>query len=243
MIFRMTNTSILGVPTLKDLLQRIRSEYESAFNEENSHWMKKYMKNQFDFFGIKTAERRRISKPFMQESRSLPLDDLEYLILALWKQDERELQYLGAEMLQKNVDRLPGSGMALIEALVTNKSWWDTVDALSANTAGDLIRRFPALVPSVTDAWIDSGNMWLQRSALLFQLKYKGNTDKELLFCYIRRLSDSREFFIQKAIGWALREYSKTNPDDVVSFVASETLKPLSKREALKVVQRKTKQV
>lgn len=228
---------------MKDLLQRIRSACEDARNEENSHWMKKYMKNQFEFFGIKTAERRRISKPFMQESRTMPLDDLEYLILELWKQDERELQYIGAEMLQKNVDRLCASDITLIEALIKNKSWWDTVDALSANTAGDLMRIFPTLVPSVPDSWIESGNMWLQRSALLFQLKYKSGTDKELLFRYIRSLSDSREFFIQKAIGWALREYSKTCPDEVVSFVKSEDLKPLSKREALKVVQRKTKQV
>lgn len=228
---------------MSKLLQTIRSAYEAAGNEEKAYYMKKYMKNQFEFFGIKTVERRRISKPFMQESRTLPLGDLEYLILELWKQDERELQYLGAEMLQKNVDRLPGSGIALIEALVTNKSWWDTVDALSANTAGDFFKKFPEMIPDVTDSWIDSGNMWLQRSALLFQLKYKENTDKELLFSYIHRLSASREFFIQKAIGWALREYSKTNPDDVVSFIASKTLKLLSRREALKVVQRKTKQV
>lgn len=228
---------------MKDLLQRIRSACEDARNEENSQWMKKYMKNQFEFFGIKAAERRHLSRPFMQESRTMPLDDLEYLILELWKQDERELQYIGAEILHRNVDRLSESDITLIETLVTNKSWWDTVDALSANTAGDLMRVFPALVPSVPDSWIESSNMWLQRSALLFQLKYRSGTDKELLFRYIRSLSDSREFFIQKAIGWALREYSKTYPDEVVSFVKSEDLKPLSKREALKVVQRKTKQV
>lgn len=239
MISHMANTIILEVATLEDFMQTIRSAYEAAGNRENAFYMKKYMKNQFDFFGIKAPERRQVSKEFIKESRSLPMNELELLVIRLWEERERELQYLGAEMLQENSGRLTRDSLELLMHLITSKSWWDTVDALSANTAGELFKMFPDMVPSATDSWIDSGNMWLQRAAILFQLKYKDKTDRELLFRYIRKLSGSREFFIQKAIGWTLREYSKTCPEDVVSFVESENLKPLSKREALKVVQRR----
>jgi 3-methyladenine DNA glycosylase AlkD len=88
----------------------------------------------------------------------------------------------------------------------------------------------------VTAKWMDSGNMWLQRSALLFQLRYKQQTDEKLLFRYITELTASKEFFIRKAIGWTLREYSKTKPDQVQQFVAKTPMAPLSKKEALRII-------
>jgi len=100
---------------------------------------------------------------------------------------------------------------------------------------------FPSLrAVSQIPKWLASGNMWLQRTALLFQLKYKTGTDVELMFQIIRQLAESKEFFIRKAIGWALREYSKTNPAAVMNFVESHPLSNLSKREALKVIARKS---
>lgn len=127
----------------------------------------------------------------------------------------------------------------LYEYLIVNKSWWDTIDYSASNLVGVHFQKFPELIQPYTEKWMDSGNMWLQRTSLLFQLKYKKATDLELLTDYIHQLQGSKEFFINKAIGWILREYSKTNAAWVVDFVNSNQLAPLSHREALKWLNRK----
>ena len=126
-----------------------------------------------------------------------------------------------------------------IEFMIVNKPWWDTVDWVASHHAGTYFKMFPHLIREKTGAWMNSENIWLQRSALLFQLKYKRHTDEKLLFDYILKLKDSKEFFIRKAIGWALREYSKTAPESVVHFVETTELSGLSRREALKWLKRK----
>ena len=120
--------------------------------------------------------------------------------------------------------------------MIITKSWWDTVDRIASRLVGFYFREHKELIEPYTEKWMYYGNMWLQRTALLFQLKYKKETDTDLLFGYIQALAESPEFFIQKAIGWALREYSKTAPKTVKQFVDSTLLAPLSKREALKII-------
>ena len=118
--------------------------------------------------------------------------------------------------------------------MITNKSWWDTVDFIASNLVGTYLKRFPGQTETLTTQWMKSENIWLQRTCLLFQLKYKSETNTELLHQFINQLSASNEFFIRKAIGWILREYSKTNPDFVVDYVEKYPLSGLSQREALK---------
>jgi len=118
--------------------------------------------------------------------------------------------------------------------MITHKSWWDSVDNVVSFLAGPWLKKFSVAQPAITNAWVNSDDMWLQRSAIIFQNGYKQYTNEQLLFRYIRLHAHSKEFFIQKAIGWALREYSKTNPASVRIFVDSHTLAPLSRREALK---------
>ena len=134
----------------------------------------------------------------------------------------------GPEKGAGRVYRFPGE-------LITTNSWWDTVDWL-AKLVGEHFRRYPALIRPGTERWMASDNFWLQRVCLIFQLKYKGATDAALLFGYVRRIAGSREFFLQKGAGWALREYSKTDPDDVRAFVETTRLAPLTKREALRLM-------
>jgi 3-methyladenine DNA glycosylase AlkD len=124
-----------------------------------------------------------------------------------------------------------------VRSLVVSKSWWDTVDTLAAHTAGPLVAAHPGLL-STMDAWITDEHMWLVRTAILHQLTYKTRTDAGRLFRYCAAQASHRDFFIRKAIGWALREYSRTDPTAVRSFVDShrDTLSPLSVREALKRV-------
>jgi len=123
--------------------------------------------------------------------------------------------------------------------MVINKSWWDTIDFLSPKIVGEYFKLYPETIENQIEKWIHSNNMWLQRSCLIFQLKYKETLNTQLLTHIIQSLLCSKEFFINKAIGWILREYSKTNPQWVIKFVHTNTLNTLSKREALKFINRK----
>jgi len=164
------------------------------------------------------------------------LKELDEILLALWNEPEREFQYAALFLLEKNTKKLTSEHIELAEKLIITKSWWDTVDYLAANIVGTILKKQPKLISTYAEKWIHSNNIWLQRTALLFQLKYKKETDELLLYRYIRTCISSKEFFIQKAIGWVLREYSKVDPDSVIRFVESEDLPALSRREALKVI-------
>jgi 3-methyladenine DNA glycosylase AlkD len=146
------------------------------------------------------------------------------------------MQYCAIELAAKYSKVWEMSFIEIIGFCIMNKSWWDSVDAIASLLSGPYFKKYPSKIKSVTGGWNRSDNIWLQRSSLLFQIKYRDTTDNALLSKYILRLSGSREFFIQKAIGWILREYAKTNPDWVKKFVAANNLKPLSVREALRNV-------
>jgi 3-methyladenine DNA glycosylase AlkD len=166
---------------------------------------------------------------------SLPLiKDLWQIISELWEQPEREYQYFAQGLCAKYLKNAEKEWIEKYESLIISKSWWDTVDFIAATLVGDYFRKFPEMISPVTGRWMDSGNIWLQRSCILFQLKYKKDTNTALLASFIQPLAKSKEFFIAKAIGWALREYSKTDPGWVLDFVTNNTLQPLSKREAIR---------
>jgi 3-methyladenine DNA glycosylase AlkD len=207
-----------------------------ARNPDNAMPMEKYMKGKFAFLGIQKQERTLLSKDYRQLPKNCQAD----IVLAwLWKQRWREFQYYGIGLLEREARKAPESTIELYERLITEKSWWDTVDALASNCVGPHLATHKHLIPAYISRWMKSGNIWLQRTCLLFQLKYKGNTDEELLLGCIRKLCYEKEFFIKKAIGWALREYSKTNPDWVVEVCKKEHLSSLSRKEALKWLQKK----
>ena len=130
-------------------------------------------------------------------------------------------------------DSMQRTDLDRIKRLIINKSWWDSVDSL-ANIIGILCAKYPELVQNHILSWAESENIWLARVAVLFQLKYKEKTDREFLEFIIAKNCNSKEFFITKAIGWALREYSKTNKEWVKSFLEGHALQPLSVREASK---------
>jgi len=121
-----------------------------------------------------------------------------------------------------------------IEVLMLQKSWWDTVDFLAPKLAGKLLFRFPDRIADYPLRWIKADNRWLQRAAILFQLDYKAQTDAPLLFDLIRQRADSTDFFVQKAAGWALRQYARTNPETVRAFIREHELPKLTVREGMK---------
>ena len=161
-------------------------------------------------------------------------EHLEAIVKALWGWPEREYQYAALTLLDKSQKKLTLASVPLLAYLITTKSWWDTVDSIVIHNLGKLLRQYPAGRDLTLAPWRCSENLWLRRTTLLYQLDYKTDTDERLLFALVIENRDSSELFIQKAIGWALREYSKTAPETVKSFVDSTELAPLSRREALK---------
>lgn len=222
-----------------DYILPLREKFETNANIEEAIPMKKYMKNKFDFFGIKSPLRKDIYKDFKNKYGLLPDENFEEIIKWCWKQNEREYQYFAMEFLSKRMKKSTLEIIDLFEFMIVEKSWWDTVDFIAAVLVGDYFKRFPGEIKRITEKWMNSGNIWLQRSCLLFQLKYKNKTDVELMEYFIVRLLGSKEFFINKAIGWILREYSKTKPQVVVNIVERHSLSGLSNREALKWMQNK----
>lgn len=217
--------------TLK--IQQLLSEHA---NEENAFPMEKYMRNRFPFLGIKTPLRRKLMQQFYRESGIKKEGLQSEFIRSLWQLEGREYQYAALDYLNVSLKKLQKDDLALLEELITTKSWWDTVDTVAPKSLGVLASRYPEIIEEKIEKWVHSDNIWLQRSAILFQLKYKEQTDEALLYRYIKTLADSKEFFIQKAIGWALREYSKTNPTSVRIFIETEQLPKLSVREGSKYI-------
>jgi 3-methyladenine DNA glycosylase AlkD len=196
--------------------------------------MKQYMRNQFEYFGIQTPELQKIFRTRLSSFGTPEIEDMDSMVRDLWKQPEREFQHCGMYLLDKRLTRLDPSHIPLLEHCITTRAWWDTVDHLATHQVAYLFRHYPAARKGSIRKWDPSDNIWLNRSALLFQLKYKQHTDAALLFRLVENHAGSEEFFIQKAIGWALREYSKTAPEEVRAFIEGTELKALSRREALK---------
>ena len=222
-----------------DYLHPLLDRLEANANPAEAVPMARYMRDQFSFYGIKTPQRRLLVREFLAEQGLPPPDLLKPVVLTLWQRPQRECQYIAVGLLERGSKRLDIPVVGLLERLIVTKSWWDTVDSLAGGLAGEQFRRFPEARAAALPRWRASDNIWLRRSAILFQLGYKKETDVDLLLAIVEENKASGEFFIQKAIGWALREYSKTKPDLVVDFVEQTELPPLSRREALKWLQRR----
>jgi 3-methyladenine DNA glycosylase AlkD len=218
-------------------LERLTPALESNRDPRRAAEITAYMRGQFAFIGIGSAARDALML-HAADGLGMPSEcDLSDLALACWKRADRDYQHVACRMLRRHTSVLTPSSLAVLERLITTKSWWDTVDELATHVVGSLVKRNPKLAKTM-DAWIASENIWLARTAILHQTRYKGDTDEERLFAYCRCRAPDTEFFIRKAIGWALREYGKTNPAAVKQFVADNeaALSGLSKREALKHV-------
>jgi 3-methyladenine DNA glycosylase AlkD len=212
----------------------LSEKMEIAVNPVKAIGAKQYMKNQFEFLGVDSSTRRKILSEFLKEKGIPVISKLSEFCFLLWDKPEREYQYVAIDVLQKIAKKLNENDIEWLEQLIMRKPWWDTVDGLAASICGIYFQLYPEQIEIVTGKWIQSGNIWLERSALLFQLKYKKQTNTTLLSKYIEELTGSREFFINKAIGWVLREYSKSNKEWVRRFVDTHSLAPLSYREATK---------
>ena len=219
---------------MKFNIQILHDNFLLLANTQQAKDAETYMKNQFTYFGIYTNERRKISNDYIKQIGKLANEELSKIVKELYKMPNREFQYVAIELMAFHKKEWTENSIVLMEFCLVNKSWWDTVDNIASLMLGDYFKLFPHQIKPITSKWNNSKNFWLQRSSIMFQKTYKKNTDVELLSKYILNCSQSKEFFLQKAIGWALREYGKTNPNWVINFVANSKLAPLSKRESLK---------
>ncbi|MFM2133295.1 MAG: hypothetical protein RL156_576 [Bacteroidota bacterium] len=216
----------------------LRSVFEQHRNPKRASSMSAYMRNQFPFYGIGSVARTQLVASVYHDVGIPSPDETRSIARRLWKLPERELQYAAVDVMLRYKKHFTADDVELIEHLITHKSWWDTVDTLAPRVAGAIYAKHPKEVQEVVDAWIHSPNFWLNRSAIILQLSYKQHTDLALLERAIVPHLSSKEFFIQKAIGWALRQYSYVNAPWVVEFVHTHPLAPLSTREALKALRR-----
>lgn len=213
----------------------LKKHFEAHADPVNAAPMKKYMRGQFEYLGIKTPQMAALRREFINEHGLPSVRDLDRIARELWSLPQREFQYLAVGMIDRMEKQLEEDFIVTLEHLITHKSWWDTVDTLASHSVGAMFRRFPKVRTKYLKKWRKSENFWLRRTTLLFQLGYKEETDFDLLCDLIRENLGSDEFFINKAIGWALRQYAWTNPAPVKKFVrATKELHPLSRREALK---------
>jgi 3-methyladenine DNA glycosylase AlkD len=212
-----------------ELLQSLRK----ASNEEEAKGMRRYMREQFDFFGIKAPHRREITAPLFLASPPKDAAELETIVRELWQQPFREVQYAACDYLYQYRSMLAARHLAFLRHLIITRSWWDTVDSLATRSLGDLTLRY-SQVRSSMDKWVRDPNLWIRRSALLYQLKFRDLTDWPRLRQYCEVTSKEEDFFIRKAIGWSLREYAKVNSAEVKRFVSATDFSSLTVREALK---------
>lgn len=208
--------------------------FESNADPAAAGPMKAYMRDQFEFLGIKSKPNGELQRQFYAEHGLPAVEELDAVLRDLWALPQREFQYAAVGLLSKMQKTLPPDFVQTMEYLIVTKSWWDTVDSLAAHLVGAHFKRCPEVRQAVLPEWRASDNFWLRRTCLLFQLDYKNETDFDLLKDIIRENLGSREFFINKAIGWALRQYTRIDPEGVREFVSSTPLHPLSSREALK---------
>ena len=196
-------------------VEELVKELKALANPDDVVAMKAYMKNKFEFLGVKTLARRKLTKAFFKQQTDSVID--WNFINEAWKNPYRELQYAALDYLESRKKLLTPSDLPRLKKLAQTKSWWDTIDFLD-RLVGSIIARFPETKATIL-SWSCDEDIWLRRLAIDHQLLRKEETDTELLEKILANNLGQTEFFINKAIGWALRDYSKTNPDWVKDFI------------------------
>ncbi len=217
---------------------RLHDVLQSLADPERALGAKAYMRNQYEFFGVPAPDRRRAVGELVKDIGLPSPEQLESVVKELWDAPQREMQHSAMDLMERSAKRSREEDINLYEYCIVHKSWWDTVDFLASHPVGAFFKQHPETRLKRVKSWITDDNMWLNRTAIIFQLSYKKTTDLELLERAIVPHLKSKEFFLQKAIGWALRQYSYTDADYVRDFLDRHQLAPLSVREALKAIRR-----
>lgn len=221
--------------TLVDRLPELRDDLEAVADPSKVQPMQDYLKGRFQVLGVSSPDRNLAAKPLFKAVRHASESELLDFVDACWAEPEREFHYVGADALRRGAKKLSAGSLPAVRFFIENNSWWDTIDNLASNSVGPMVTSHPELGNEM-DQWIDDDNMWVARTAILHQLKFKDAANADRIFGYALKRSADTEFFIRKAIGWSLRQHARTDPDAVLAFVNAneDNLSGLTKREALK---------
>ena len=224
-----------------ELVSFVKQQLSSAADPEKAVKMAVYMKTEMPFYGVQSGQRREIAKKVKRKFAVESREAYEEVVLGLWNLPHREEKYIAISLARLHRRFIGPDSLPLYEKLIREGAWWDFVDEVAVNLVGVSLLADPGAVWPIIDRWIDDRDMWIRRSAILCQNKHKRLTDSRRLFCYCLARSYEKEFFIRKAIGWALREYAYTAPEEVLRFLLSHRneLSPLSFREAARPLQKK----
>lgn len=215
-------------------LEELKAIFLKKGDPETAEGQMKYMRNQFEFYGLKAANWMAVAKDMFKREGIFEGESLKEFVRLCFEDDYREIHYVATEMVQRRVKKESADFIDFLEEMVLSKSWWDTVDWIS-KLIGIHFKKHPGQRRPYCEKWIDTDIIWLQRTAIICHRFDKKDLHFELAKEMILRRIDSKEFFIQKGAGWLLRDYSKVNPDAVVEFIENNpNLANLTKREGLK---------
>jgi 3-methyladenine DNA glycosylase AlkD len=223
-----------------------QTELAAVRNPDKAARMQQYLKTTMPIYGLQKPERAAVEKRLHERFSEMDVcqDSYEACIRGLWDLPHREEKYLAIDFAMKHKEFIGPNSMSLYESMLREDyMWWDLVDPIASTLVGIAALHHPALREQTLRKWINDDNMWIRRTALIAHLKHKTETDQDMLFEFCRLRMHEKEFFIRKAIGWALRQYSYTEPEAVKSFLAQEksNLSQLSYREGAKALIRKGK--
>ena len=226
-----------------DLCRALREALRESANPEKAPGMQAYMKSEMPYLGVQTPALKAVCRKVFAAH---PIDAQKRwldTILAIWRNaDYREERYaairLGEHPAYDDFQAL--EALPCYEEMIVDGAWWDYVDAIAPRLVGGLLTRYPEEMKTRMLEWAHSSDIWKRRTSIICQLKYKDTTDVDLLQACIEPSMEHPEFFLRKAIGWALREYAKTDPDEVIAYITENThrLSTFSKRQALRILLR-----
>jgi 3-methyladenine DNA glycosylase AlkD len=219
-----------------ELARHVTAQLKRLADPAKAPAMAAYMKTAQPFFGVPTPMRAAMLKEMGE--RFAPSDQKSYArsVMALWNLPHREEQYCAIAFARRHGQFIVPASLPLYERMIREGAWWDFVDEIAANLVGAVYGKFRTQTRPVIERWIDDEDMWIRRTALLSHLRHKRETDAAQLFEHCLKRAHEPEFFIRKAIGWAIREYSKTDPRAVRAFLTKNRkhLSNLSYTEASK---------
>lgn len=220
---------------MKSYYQLLSAHLQTYGNEKIAAAQSKYMRDQFEYFGIMQKPLAEALSAFYAQHGTPDKDKALNFMLQCATYPQREMWYAGLGQLRKHSKHIPDNKLNDLKKIIVKGAWWDITDSMAAGVVGDYLKKYPHHLDTM-DAWIADENFWIRRTAIIYQLKYKDKTDFTRLTRYMEQCAHEKEFFIRKAIGWALREYSKYNPKAVSHWIEKNDtlLSGLSKREGMK---------
>lgn len=204
---------------MKKLHQAVTKNFKEEANPEVAKKMAAYMRTDMPFFGVPKPRATRILNEVLQQEPIAHYNDYLDAIDRFWNSPERELKYCAIAIARKHTAHQKEETIPFYESFIREGAWWDFVDEVAPHLIGPILLKNPAKMRTLMKDWNGDGDFWIRRASIIFQLFYKEKTKENLLYTNCLNLAHEKEFFIRKAIGWALRQYGKTAPKSVLTFL------------------------